>query len=441
MKKVKVIGIAFMTSVIISTSVLAIDFQDTKGHWAREAINSLSAKNVIREDDNGNFNPDDLITREEMATLIYRFMESEGKVKKESLNKKRTNKVKNSKDKKNNKNDKENKDYIKKLIDLDILSAYENGSLGSENKVTREEFATIIYRYCSKESVIDINKKGNIYDLNSLSQWAIEPVTIMIGNNIIKGDRDNYFRPQTYMTKAEVCQALYNISKREKEIKIKYLEAINDITLLNKSRDDGSPIIKNSELKKGDVLKLIAEENGYYFVKPTGIENPFGGYARIENFTETQKKDPDHYRERKMKALAETKLRVQPKEDAEFVGEDKNIIKDEAVLAIAETTDYYLIKPIESKIPYIGYAKKELFEEVDENYVSQISKNVVANKNVILKLQPLEDSDPINRNANLPAGTEFKIEGEATFYYLVRPINIEKPLRGYVLKEDLDEIK
>ncbi len=47
-------------------------FRDTKGHWAEKEIDELSDMGIVLGDENGNFRPDDKITRAEAAVMIRR---------------------------------------------------------------------------------------------------------------------------------------------------------------------------------------------------------------------------------------------------------------------------------------------------------------------------------------------------------------------------------
>ncbi len=45
-------------------------FKDTAGHWAENVIDELAAMGIVHGDDNGNFRPDDAITRAEAAAMV-----------------------------------------------------------------------------------------------------------------------------------------------------------------------------------------------------------------------------------------------------------------------------------------------------------------------------------------------------------------------------------
>lgn len=61
---------------------VTVDFKDTKGHWAESHIERLATENIIKGKSESNFAPDDSITRAELVTLLYRLSAAEEKYEK-----------------------------------------------------------------------------------------------------------------------------------------------------------------------------------------------------------------------------------------------------------------------------------------------------------------------------------------------------------------------
>jgi uncharacterized repeat protein (TIGR02543 family) len=59
---------------LVPVTAMAVDYNDTDGHWAEAAIDRFSDYGVL-QGDNGNFNPNKDLTRAEMATMITRLMQ------------------------------------------------------------------------------------------------------------------------------------------------------------------------------------------------------------------------------------------------------------------------------------------------------------------------------------------------------------------------------
>ncbi|AIQ36264.1 hypothetical protein R50345_17490 [Paenibacillus sp. FSL R5-0345] len=67
---------AEFVSIIVKAFGLQADvgkvFGDTKTHWANEAIATAAALGVVNGYNNGNFGPDEIVTREQVATIVVR---------------------------------------------------------------------------------------------------------------------------------------------------------------------------------------------------------------------------------------------------------------------------------------------------------------------------------------------------------------------------------
>ena len=82
--------------------------------------------------------------------------------------------------------------------------------------VTREQFATMLYRY--EQTIKDGGFKGAWMfllenpDAASVSDWADEAVKWMVMNGVIKGDEAGKLAPQNSATRAQLAQMFYNYS-------------------------------------------------------------------------------------------------------------------------------------------------------------------------------------------------------------------------------------
>ncbi len=93
-----------------------------------------------------------------------------------------------------------------------ILTGYGNGTFGPNNSITREEMATMMYRY--------LKFKGEGFtgtwtfklpygDTDKIASWASEGVSYMTMKEIMKGNYNN-FNPKATASRAEVAQIFYN---------------------------------------------------------------------------------------------------------------------------------------------------------------------------------------------------------------------------------------
>lgn len=120
------------------TDEIELDFKDVKqDDWYVKDLKALVANKLILGDENSYFNPNRSITREEIASIIIRYMEKE-----------KTGSVKNIKQVPFK--DKENisewaKDNIYKAYSTGILKGDDDNKINAKNKATRAEVVSMIY--------------------------------------------------------------------------------------------------------------------------------------------------------------------------------------------------------------------------------------------------------------------------------------------------------
>ncbi|MFC5470135.1 cadherin-like beta sandwich domain-containing protein [Cohnella suwonensis] len=108
-------------------------FADTTDHWAKDSIGSTAALGIATGDGEGNFRPDDPITREEMALIIVRALKLNASAKFVSF--------------------KDNSavsgwaiEAVAAAADKGLLSGYEDGTIRAKANTTRAEAVAVIVR-------------------------------------------------------------------------------------------------------------------------------------------------------------------------------------------------------------------------------------------------------------------------------------------------------
>lgn len=87
-----------------------------------------------------------------------------------------------------------------------IITGYSNNNhFGPNDYINREQLATILYRYAGSPET-DATGVYNFPDGNSVNEFAVNGVAYAINNGIIKGD-NGYIRPQGNVIRAE-CAAM-----------------------------------------------------------------------------------------------------------------------------------------------------------------------------------------------------------------------------------------
>ena len=91
-----------------------------------------------------------------------------------------------------------------------IVSGYSDSEFGSDDIVTREQMALILYGYAKNKSY-DVSAQGSVSgfsDMKSISNWALDSVEWAVGEQLLSGKGANKLDPTGGATRAEVAQIL-----------------------------------------------------------------------------------------------------------------------------------------------------------------------------------------------------------------------------------------
>lgn len=89
----------------------------------------------------------------------------------------------------------------------DIVDGYGNGRFGPNDKITREQMATILYRY-AKYKGYDLSAQGNMeqfVDRDQVSKFAKEAIPWAVGTGLINGKGGGKLEPKGFATRAEAA--------------------------------------------------------------------------------------------------------------------------------------------------------------------------------------------------------------------------------------------
>ena len=70
----RILAAALCAALLLSGQALAASYGDMSGHWAEAAVDRWSTLGIVQGDDQGNFRPDDTISRAELAAILNRYM-------------------------------------------------------------------------------------------------------------------------------------------------------------------------------------------------------------------------------------------------------------------------------------------------------------------------------------------------------------------------------
>ncbi|MCU5473012.1 S-layer homology domain-containing protein [Bacillus paranthracis] len=170
------------------------EFPDVpKNHWALEAITDLTSKGIIAGYDNGKFGFGDVVTREQVAALMYRALKPEAKS-----------------DYKNPYSDiSEGKTMFQKeiltLTDMGIFVGDGKGTFRPKESLTRAEMAVIL----QKAFKLKVKTNHTFNDVPK-DHWASEAISALESNGVTAGNGAGAFNPNSVLTREEYAQFLYN---------------------------------------------------------------------------------------------------------------------------------------------------------------------------------------------------------------------------------------
>lgn len=183
-----------MALLISSPSILAADYTQ---HWAKDAITKWNTYEVVKGYKNGDFRPNHMITRAELATILDRIFKFP-----ETTNLSPYMDIIASPD----------KWYVipvSKVTALELMHI--QGFLFEPNApVTREEAAYAIAK--AYELLPIVEEKTYFKDEDKVSSWAKEVVKTLAHYNYINGTPEGNFMPQSTLTRAEIVTMLNNMT-------------------------------------------------------------------------------------------------------------------------------------------------------------------------------------------------------------------------------------
>jgi len=170
--------------------------------WAHESINTLAERGIIAGMGNGQFKPDDNVTRAQfvkMLVLAFELVDNEAMADFTDVQPSEW-----------------YYPYIASAQKHGIVNGFEDGSFGVDAAITRQDMAVMAFRAAQKyEKISDkLNiemQELNFADKDQISEYARQSVGIMQKLNIINGVGENRFAPQEYTTRAAAAKVIYGL--------------------------------------------------------------------------------------------------------------------------------------------------------------------------------------------------------------------------------------
>lgn len=176
------------TEEATETSVTAEDFSDTQNHWAKEYIRALKIAGIISGKSAEIFAPDDYLTRAELTKIALNAFDI-------SVQNNITNRF----------DDVKSNDwfaaYVNTAKNEGIVSGYSDGFRPNQN-ITRAEALKILLT----AGQFDIPEESPDFSDVSSDAWYKKYVAFAEKNGIVGGYNDGTFRPNQFITRAEIAK-------------------------------------------------------------------------------------------------------------------------------------------------------------------------------------------------------------------------------------------
>jgi hypothetical protein len=93
-------------------------------------------------------------------------------------------------------------------IEAGIMQGLGNGKFGSDIQMTREELATVLYRYTKSTEVFDSSTLQKFTDTNEISEWATKAMTWAYSKKLVNGITITQLAPKQSTTRAQMATVL-----------------------------------------------------------------------------------------------------------------------------------------------------------------------------------------------------------------------------------------
>lgn len=159
---------------------------DINGHWAESDIRKLYEKGIVNGFEDGNFYPDNAVTRAEFVKIMCGMFGLSG-------------------NKACSFNDVSSNDWFYAQVcaaeSHGLITGNDNGSFVPLEAITREDAAVIIQRLIKAE----ITQNIEFADSHKISDYALEAIKALAGKGIMNGYGDNTINPKGRITRAETA--------------------------------------------------------------------------------------------------------------------------------------------------------------------------------------------------------------------------------------------
>lgn len=173
-----------------------VDMSDAK--WAEIAVNAMYEKGIVSGDGDGNFRPNDSVTREEFVKMIIVAAGLHNGTANCEFSDLQTSSWAYS--------------YIASAVNNGVVNGVSETEFGLGQTLTRQDMAVICARTLSKVKAISAIREDVVFsDEADISDYAKESIHSLYSAEMINGMGDGSFAPKAIATRAQAAQMIYNL--------------------------------------------------------------------------------------------------------------------------------------------------------------------------------------------------------------------------------------
>ena len=175
-------------------------YVDIGNHWAKEAINYALKEKLFEDIVKGDrFEPNKAMTRAEFIAILGRYekvTEFTANISFQDIDM-----------------DAYYGKYVNWAKGMGLVRGMDETRFAPDKTISREEMATILYRYKQMKKINFDGQAKQFKDQNKIPEWAREAVKELSKSNILNGMEDGTFRGKKQLSRAEIAQIVFNINK------------------------------------------------------------------------------------------------------------------------------------------------------------------------------------------------------------------------------------
>lgn len=180
-----------------------VEFNDLEKHWAKNYIESMASKQIVDGYPNGDFRPNDSITRAQFIKLIIKVLgldliEYSGEFNDVSKNKWYA-------------------DYVATAKKAGFVEGYEDGTFKPDKQISRLEMAVLLSRVVKDVSLNEGETKvilEKFKDNEYIHNWGRDDVAKVVKIGLMVGLEPDKFVPNATTTRAEAATVMYRLFNR-----------------------------------------------------------------------------------------------------------------------------------------------------------------------------------------------------------------------------------